>query len=139
MSITLAKEYPDLQFIVQELPRVEEKGVAELPSDMSSRVSFQVHDMFKEQPVEGADVYYYRWIFHNWSDKYAIKMLQALIPALKSGARVLINDYCIPTGKAMSGWEEKQLRLAVIQNINRLNHEMTNVNIGQWICVFGHC
>lgn len=117
MSITLAKEFPDLQFVVQELPRVVEKGIAELPPDMSSRVLFQVHDMFNEQPVKGADVYYYRWIFHNWSDKYAIKMLQALIPALKSGARVLINDYCIPTGKGMSVWEEKQLRLAILQHV----------------------
>jgi hypothetical protein len=32
----------------------------------------------------------------NWSDKYCVKILKALIPALAPGARVLIMDAVLP-------------------------------------------
>ncbi|KAK4443168.1 O-methyltransferase-domain-containing protein [Podospora aff. communis PSN243] len=60
------------------------------------RVEFRVHDFFEEQPVKGADVYVLRQILHDWSDEYAARILRALIPALKKGARVVINDSVLP-------------------------------------------
>ena len=52
--------------------------------------------MFEAQPIKSADAYFYRAVFHDWSDKYGIKMLQALIPALKKGAKVILNDGVMP-------------------------------------------
>lgn len=43
-----------------------------------------------------ADVYFFKWIFHDWSDKYCIKILRALIPALKKGARIVVNEFIVP-------------------------------------------
>lgn len=60
--------------------------------------SFHEHVLLRfltPQPVHGADVYLLRWVMHDWSDKYCVKILQALVPALKKGARVLVNDICI--------------------------------------------
>lgn len=39
-----------------------------------------------------ANVYFLRWITHDWSDKYALMILRNLIPALKDGARIIVYD-----------------------------------------------
>jgi len=46
--------------------------------------------------VKGADVYFFRLIFHDWPDEQCIQILRNLVPALKSGARILICDQLIP-------------------------------------------
>jgi hypothetical protein len=95
VCIALAKEYPDLKLVVQDLPKVIEDAKAKFPADLSDRVTFQAHNFFEEQPVKDADIYFFRWILHDWSDKYCVKILQALIPALKPGARLLFNERCL--------------------------------------------
>lgn len=59
-------------------------------------IQFQKYDFFTPQVVKDADVYLYRWIFHNWQDEQCIQILRAAIPALKPGAKILINDGCLP-------------------------------------------
>ncbi|KAK4216229.1 S-adenosyl-L-methionine-dependent methyltransferase [Rhypophila decipiens] len=101
VSIGLAQKYPSLSFVVQDLEAIIEGGRANLPAELAARVKFMTHDFFKEdQPIHGAAVYFYRWIFHNWSDKYSVRILRSLIPALKTGAKVIINDYVLPSGKS---------------------------------------
>ncbi|KAF2732229.1 sterigmatocystin 8-O-methyltransferase precursor [Polyplosphaeria fusca] len=95
VCIALAKEFPNLQFVVQDLPKVIDDAKTKLPAELSQRVTFQAHDFFKEQPVKNADIYYFRWILHDWSDKYCVKILRALIPALKPGARLLFSERCL--------------------------------------------
>jgi hypothetical protein len=95
-SIPIAQAFPDLSCIVQDLPEVVEKAKASLISDLQDRVTFMTHDFFTEQPVQGADVYLMRWILHDWSDKYAIRILQALVPALKSGSKIVLHEYILP-------------------------------------------
>ncbi len=109
VAIPLAQRYRSLHLVVQDMAQVVEGAVSELPSELTSRVTFMAHDFFAEQPVE-ADVYYFRWIFHNWSDKYAMQILRCLIPALKHGARVVIQDTCLPEPGRIAGWREKELR-----------------------------
>lgn len=86
----LARKYPNMKFVVQDLPH----AIANKPPTADERIEFQVHNFFQPQPVVGADVYFFRWIFHNHSDKYVVKILQALRPALKKGAKIVINDNC---------------------------------------------
>lgn len=100
ISQALLDHNPHVKCIVQDYPDVVSQGQASLPDAYKSRITFQAHNFFKEQPVQGADVYLLRLILHDWSDKYAIKILQALIPALKHGAKVVIND------RVMPGWHE---------------------------------
>lgn len=83
------------------------------PPELLSRIQFQAHDFYTPQPVKDADVYFFRWICHNQSDKYGIKMMQQLIPALKKGARIVINDNCLPKPGAADypdPWDEKITR-----------------------------
>jgi hypothetical protein len=84
--------------------------IASIPPELESRLSLTTHSFFEPQPVS-ADLYYFRWIFHNWSDAYAVKILKALVPALKPGARILINDGILPEPGSVGGMEEKSIRL----------------------------
>ncbi|KAF4626277.1 hypothetical protein G7Y89_g11881 [Cudoniella acicularis] len=95
VSIDIAKNFPELRFIVQDLPKVIEDAKTKVPAELADRMTFIAHDFFTEQPAKDADIYYFRWILHDWSDKYCIKILKALIPALKPGARIILSERCL--------------------------------------------
>ncbi|MCJ1291022.1 hypothetical protein MMC34_002564 [Xylographa carneopallida] len=114
-GIAIAEKYPSLHCIVLDLPEVVADGPAKIPSDLKSRVTFSAHDFFTEPPdvAKGADVYLFCRVFHNWSDKYSIKILRSLTPALKNGARILISDICLPEPHALPSTLEKKIRSVV--------------------------
>ncbi|KAK0656883.1 putative O-methyltransferase [Cercophora newfieldiana] len=91
ISLALAERLPSAKFVVQDLPRV----ISRAPKDANPRVEFQVHDFLTDQHVV-ADVYLFRQVLHDWTDKNCRKILSALIPALKPGARIIINDSILP-------------------------------------------
>lgn len=109
IAIPLAQRFPALNVLVQDLDNVVDGAEELVPEDLKGRVRFMVHDFFTEQKVR-AQVYYIRWCLHNWSDKYAIKILRCLIPALQDGARVVVHDSCIPEPQDMPRWRERRLR-----------------------------
>lgn len=120
VCVDLAKRYKNMKFVVQDLP----KTIATAPTldpAIADRITFQAHDFHTQQPVVGADVYFYRWILHNHSDKYAVNMLKQLIPALKKGARVVINDHCLPEPGTESLWDEKIIRSMDLVMLTLLN------------------
>ncbi|KAF1977947.1 putative O-methyltransferase [Bimuria novae-zelandiae CBS 107.79] len=92
VSMRLASDTKNMHFIVQDLEGTVKHGEEVLPAELKGRVEFMTHDFFSPQKVF-ADVYFFRWILHNWSDKYCVDILRSLIPALKSGARVLLYEY----------------------------------------------
>ncbi|KAF4633506.1 hypothetical protein G7Y89_g4613 [Cudoniella acicularis] len=106
----LASSFPGLKFIVQDLPSVVANGANSVPAELSRRIEFMAHDFLKEQPIKNADVYFFRWIFHNWSDKYCIQILRNLIPALKNGACIVINDNVLLKPGTLPNWREERLR-----------------------------
>ncbi|KAL2369361.1 sterigmatocystin 8-O-methyltransferase [Blastomyces gilchristii SLH14081] len=91
-AVVLARNFPDLKIIVQDLPKVKPVFDTEFPSEFKPRVSFVEHDFFQPQPVQ-ADIYIIKMILHDWPDQEAAKILRALVPALKPGARVLLIEY----------------------------------------------
>ncbi|KAF7563540.1 hypothetical protein G7046_g599 [Stylonectria norvegica] len=110
VSIALAEAYSSLSFVVQDLPGMRTPATTgTVPDHLTSRVTLTTHDFFKPQTVV-ADAYLFRHIFHAFSDRYAIQILKALIPALRSGARVIINDMVLPEPGSVSAFEEKGVR-----------------------------
>lgn len=105
-AFALARKYPNLHLVVQDLPEV----IANSKEQEGLNVKFMAHNFFEEQPVKDADIYYYRWTLHNWSDKYCLKALRALIPALKKGARLLIVDTVMPPPGMLPNNLERKLR-----------------------------
>jgi hypothetical protein len=57
--------------------------------------------------VKNADVYYLRWILHDWSDKYCVKILKSLIPAMKQGARLFLSERSFEPPCTVSFRQEK--------------------------------
>ncbi|CAG8948659.1 hypothetical protein HYFRA_00001779 [Hymenoscyphus fraxineus] len=110
VSIQIARTFPNMKFVVQDLAEV--LNGATVPEDLKGggRLSFMAHDFFHEQPVKGADVYLLRWILHDWSDKYAVKILRSLTPALKKGSRILISDLCLPPPCTQSPFRNRSSR-----------------------------
>ncbi|KAI1129037.1 S-adenosyl-L-methionine-dependent methyltransferase [Nemania abortiva] len=134
VCVELARKFPSIKFVVQDLEPVISGAQGQVPSDVADRVSLMVHDFFLPQPIADADVYFFRWIFHNWSDKYAIKILRCLIPALKPGAKVIINDaILLEPGKMPKAMEARvrsfDLVMSTIQNAKE--RELT-----EWVELF---
>ncbi|OTB10410.1 hypothetical protein K445DRAFT_27657 [Daldinia sp. EC12] len=94
----IATNTQHLQLVVQDLPDQVTKGAESLPSTLGSRIIFEAHDFFEAQPRRGVDAFFFRYILHNWSDKNAVRILKALVPGMKHGTRVLINEYVLPDG-----------------------------------------
>lgn len=91
-AFKIARKNPQLNIIVQDLPAVTE-GTEQLDG---LKVSFMSHDFFQEQPIKEADAYLIRWCLHDWSDPYCIKILKALVPAMKAGTKLLVADAVVP-------------------------------------------
>ncbi|OCK96384.1 S-adenosyl-L-methionine-dependent methyltransferase, partial [Cenococcum geophilum 1.58] len=102
--------HQSLKFINQDLARVITGAEAGIPEELRSRVSFMPYDFFTPQPVRGADIYLFRWISHGRSDEYGVQTLRSQIPALKEGARILINEWCLPEPGGVSRWDEGIMR-----------------------------
>ena len=107
VSLAIARSTKRLRLVVQDLPGVAAQGEKQMPKDLgqsgTGRVRFMAHDFFKPQPLKGADIYFFRWILHNWSDKYCLMILRSLVPALKKGAKVLLYEWVLPD-KAQTSW-----------------------------------
>lgn len=109
LAVTLAEHFPKLTFVVQDMEKVVEEGRDSLAPELHGRIDFQAYDFFKPQEVS-ADAYLLRTILHNWSDKYCLSILRALVPALKPGNKILINEICLPEPGSMPAHLEAELR-----------------------------
>lgn len=110
ISIALVQNFSSLHCIVQDRSAVVKLGREKLPSELIDRVGFMEHDFFIEQPVKHANVYFLRWILHDWSDTYAIQGLRALIPALKPGAKIVICEKILPEPGSVSTYQDRAFR-----------------------------
>jgi hypothetical protein len=66
-------------------------------------------------------VYFFRWIIHNYSTPYAVRILKNLIPALKPGARIIINDHCLREPGQENPWDERVMRRMDVVMLALLN------------------
>ena len=105
-SIALTKRFPNLKCIVQDLP--DTVASCTVPPELEGRLQYMAHDFFSEQPIKGAEIYFFRRIFHDWSDEYAVRILRCLIGALKPGAKVLIQDLVVPEYGTASLYEQRK-------------------------------
>lgn len=109
VALAIAEVTKHMKFVVQDLTGNVEGGRKTLPERLKGRVEFMDHDLFQEQPVKGAQVYFFRWILHDWSDKYALKILRSLLPAMRDGSRVVLYEWLLADGPE-TRWTEKQAR-----------------------------
>lgn len=106
VSQHLAKSTKNMKFIVQDLPGTVKNGREILPAQYEPRIEFASHDFFTEQTIRGADIYFFRWIFHNLSDQYCVGILKNMVPAMEKGTKLLIYEMVLPERPQMT-WIEK--------------------------------
>ncbi|KAF4628102.1 hypothetical protein G7Y89_g10046 [Cudoniella acicularis] len=121
VAMEIARSFPEMKCVVQDTPEVIEGS--QVPEDLQEgeRLWFMPHDFFQEQPVKGADIYLVRNVLHDWSDKYAIRILQNLIKALKKGARVLVVDRCLPAPGVVSPYQSRQASIELLLTLVSIN------------------
>jgi len=108
-AFAIASAVPGLRCTVQDLPPIVEAFKDSVPESLNQRVEFVAHDFFNTQPVQ-ADAYLFRQIFHNNNDARCVKILQATVPALRPGAKLIVNDRVVPPPGTMGLVEEREIR-----------------------------
>ena len=108
VSIALAQVAPEMTFIVQDLPEVISQ-VSGAPPGLEKRLKYEVYNFRTPQPVKDADVYFFRRIFHDWPDHICTDViLKNLVPSMKLGSRVILNECILPRPEDECGaWERK--------------------------------
>ncbi|KAF2457171.1 S-adenosyl-L-methionine-dependent methyltransferase [Lineolata rhizophorae] len=80
------------RLVLEDLPKVIEDI-----SELNGRIEKVKYDFFTPQPIKGARTYFFRFVFHDWSDELCLKILENLVPAMKRGhSKVLFNEIIIP-------------------------------------------
>jgi len=133
VSIELAQSYPNLKFVVQDLPDVVKGAKDKLPTDVRDRIEVVGHDFFTEQSIEG-DAYLLSWILHDWPDEHCIKILRALIPKLKPGTPVICYDHLLPEPGTASIFRERAARDMDMIMFSLFNSRERDVD--DWIALF---
>ncbi|MCJ1383979.1 hypothetical protein MMC17_007093 [Xylographa soralifera] len=110
VSFSVARQYPRLLFVVQDLHEVVATATAEVPADVVDRVRFAAYDFFTPQSVP-ADAYLFRWVFNDWADKYVIQILRQMVPILKPGTRTIVNESLCPEPGVLPLSMERTIRL----------------------------
>ncbi|KAH6883220.1 S-adenosyl-L-methionine-dependent methyltransferase [Alternaria rosae] len=113
VSITLAEQFPALNFVVQDSADMHLAGQSLLTDDTKKRVSFMQHSFFEPQPVGNAAAYILRACALNWCDQDVVTMLRSLVPGLECSepnTPLLINDLILPAQSSVTRDFERGLR-----------------------------
>ncbi|KZV76595.1 O-methyltransferase [Peniophora sp. CONT] len=99
--MVLADAFKDrkFRFVVQDRKAVIKEAATFWAKNVAfkeGRVLLQEHDFFDEQPQKNADVFFLRWVLHDWSDGYCLDILKQLRAAAKASTRLVIVDSLIP-------------------------------------------
>ncbi|KAF3003297.1 hypothetical protein E8E14_007415 [Neopestalotiopsis sp. 37M] len=100
IAAQLAERFPELNFVVQDLENVIKGAENDIPEELRGRIQFEARDLFAPQTVE-ADVYFMRWILHNWPDKYwTIDDWKTLLS--QADGRFVLENVIEPKGSALA-------------------------------------
>ncbi|CRK45149.1 hypothetical protein BN1723_016488 [Verticillium longisporum] len=101
--LQLSHLYPDLKFVLQDRGPAINKAHNEVwprenPAALAAgRIQFVVHDFFEKNPVPEADVYWLRYVLHDWSDDYCVRILSGIRQSMGPRSRILICDQVMNT------------------------------------------
>ncbi|KAI9706230.1 MAG: O-methyltransferase ctb2 [Bogoriella megaspora] len=126
VAMALARKYPTIRFEVQDLPETVEVGARNCPEELKSRFTFRAHDFFKTQPkheISGDEsvAYFARFILHDWSDKYARQIVEALAKGMRPQDRLILNEVVVPEPGEMARQIERKCHdrdLLMLMNLN---------------------
>ncbi|KAI0376103.1 putative O-methyltransferase [Hypomontagnella monticulosa] len=131
VSRALSKACPWLNMVVEDLPDVVAAAERASPTD---GIRYQAYDFFSAQPIVAADAYLFRWVLHDWPDHYVIQILRAQIPALRKGARILVNESVSPPPGVLPLTLERTIRFIDLLMLTMNNSRLRTV--AEWQGLF---
>ncbi|KAI1392811.1 S-adenosyl-L-methionine-dependent methyltransferase [Hypoxylon trugodes] len=88
-------EFPDMageKFVLHDQQGVLDSAV-ELPSTVEKRKI----DFFTDKPVEGAKIYFMKFIMHDWADPECLRILKNVTSSMKKGySKLVVTDFILP-------------------------------------------
>lgn len=101
VTLKLAKVFPHLRYIVQDLQKEITEGekfwASSAPELLASkRVQLQVHNFFEPQPVKDAAVYFMRVVIHDWPDVTAKEIMANTRKAAGANSKLVLFDCVMP-------------------------------------------
>lgn len=100
---SLLRQHPGMRGILFDRPQAMEESQAVWHTrhgDLEGRAQLVAGDFF--QSVPAADVYFLKFILHDWSDEDSTKILRTLRRAAPPTARLLLCEAALPDGQP---WE----------------------------------
>ncbi|CAG8117134.1 unnamed protein product [Penicillium olsonii] len=123
ISIFLATEFPELNFVVQDVNTImlEQGPKRDDFSLVQDRVSFMQYSFYEPQPVTDAGLFFLRQVIHNYPDDVCVKIFKGFVPAMEKCAAdtsLLINDMLLPPANVEPKVDEHHLRQIDIHMLN---------------------
>lgn len=135
-SIALAEAFPNLKFVVQDLPNtIESSGpVPEtLSSSIAGRLRYQHHDFFTPQPLKEVDVFLLRMIIHDWPTAEATQIIRNLVDSMKPGGKLIIMDTVLPRPGSVPAVTEAALR---VRDMSMMQvHNSKERELDEWVAL----
>ncbi|EMR83135.1 putative o-methyltransferase protein [Botrytis cinerea BcDW1] len=111
--VKLAEAFPDLNFIIQDIPHVVEEGAKVIKENneasIANHIQFQEYDFFQKQPVN------------------SVKILGNTVESMGQQLHVLIMDFVVPGPGTVSSVNERVLRsrdVGMMQLFNSLERDL---------------
>ncbi|KAH8924843.1 S-adenosyl-L-methionine-dependent methyltransferase [Atractiella rhizophila] len=116
-TLPLLEKYKDLNLVLQDREEVVEEAKTyfkeALPQAVDNRVKFMAHDFFTPQPVTGENHHYFmRWIIHDWSDEFAIKILKGISDVMHPKSKIFLCEGIIQPAHLTAGAGAKSEKTA---------------------------
>jgi hypothetical protein len=112
LSIFLAENTQHLNFVVQDLPHVAVEAQAACPNTFRQRITFEGQDFLTPQTLtQSPDLYFMRFILHDWSDQYATRILKSLVPGMSKKTKLLIMETLLKDGPSRKESQKINLQL----------------------------
>ena len=109
-SVAIARAFPHLCVIIEDLLSNAEPAKATISSELQSRVTFLEHNFFQPQLVTDAKAYFTRVVFHDWEDEECVRITQQLLPQLEKGKKLFVADQILPPPVTTSMYDENAMR-----------------------------
>ncbi|KAI4591940.1 hypothetical protein KJ359_012071 [Pestalotiopsis sp. 9143b] len=120
--VAIRQAFPGLKgrLVLQEQTAVLEEAIAQ---GLPGYIEPQAASFFETNPARNARAYYFRRIFHDWSDPMAVRILSNTVAAMGPKSRVLIADIMMPQTKAPWYMAVQDLNMMVIGGIERTEEQ----------------
>lgn len=100
VEINLVKKFPNLDFVIQDLPtNAEPAHMLIAGHEAQGRIKFEPHDFFQPQPPQQTPpkAYMLSRVMHDWQDDDCVKILRNLVPTMEiHGTKLLVCELVLP-------------------------------------------